>query len=248
MEDILSQLNEEGSVAYLRSGNQTQWVAWEILPRDPLLDDLFPEGNETPLDPVPQIAHPVCASPDLTDTVTCGICHDVALRPVSTTCQHVYCHACWRSWSKTKANHVRVPCPMCKELQSREQVQPSRLLARIPVQCPLSHKCAWKGRMEDYDEHAIQRHYITDPDSLCACPACHQVMTANKWEETGHGERCLSRTVHCDACAEQVGYRYRLDHILVCAKRRVTCVLCHKVVSIGRFGSHLVECKQNPRP
>lgn len=107
-------------------------------------------------------------TPPLLDDVTCKICLDILVEPVTMPCGHTLCSPCFESCVQ-KAN---LSCPMCRKRISvwcRQGVKGGASLVneslwrRILKTFPDRVRCRTEGREED-----------RDPDEYCPVVAMHQ--------------------------------------------------------------------------
>lgn len=85
----------------------------------------------------------------------CAVCHEIALSPVITPCEHLFCAACFGQWLPARGT-----CPTCRGAVSLGDLReltaaafPERRAGYngLAVCCPL---CPWTGQMGEWEAHS----------------------------------------------------------------------------------------------
>ena len=182
---------------------------------------------------------------DLYD-ISCPICCCVFTRPVSTTCNHVFCYTCLAAWVQKSDK-----CPQCISSLLRprgggipidEAVVVSTRITETIIRCP-SDTCDWLGRVVDYNKHVRECiHYISNYDNVpVICAACQQSSTIGSYEH--HIVQCSSRPDRCTDCNNFYSHAELLIHQKSCPMKRITCKWCKAEHSVSMSISHLKICK-----
>jgi uncharacterized lipoprotein YehR (DUF1307 family) len=173
-------------------------------------------------------------SKELKENITCAICLEVVLYPVSCkTCAHPFCKPCIDRWTlKSRL------CPnKCKYMENKLDPLARRMLDSVSLLC-LNHKqgCTQQISYEDFIRHVT----VHCDYSLFECLACGEDGT--KSEISTHITICEEVNNPCPYCGSNFKRRFIKDHISVCPERYIMCG-CGKKVENEQFEGHLDVCE-----
>lgn len=157
----------------------------------------------------------------LDELLICPICENVFVEPWQTSCGHRFCVKCLESLL-TKSSCPR--CPIDGKNIARYTSFHDKCCERevLNLQCCCRYedrKCDWRGNFRQLQAHEDSCQY---GDVLCR--ACSKVME-RRFLEIHKANECINRAVKCTYCGGQVRLSDMKDHLEVCLKFPIDCVL-----------------------
>ncbi|XP_030050593.1 uncharacterized protein LOC115464344 [Microcaecilia unicolor] len=123
--------------------------------------------------PVRIMAAASTAAENLQEEVSCSICLDYFIDPVSTECGHNYCRSCiTQSWEGIETNF---PCPQCRKTSQQRILRVNRQLANITEMVKKLSGCSVRPKEEDQcEKHAEKLKLFCEEDQSIICLICRE--------------------------------------------------------------------------
>ena len=166
------------------------------------------------------------------EALQCPVCFEIVLKPVQTSCGHLFCMKC--------VEGVAV-CPACSEqFTSMPDHFNNRRARSLRVKCPFTaNGCKWVGDLWDVGDHeAFRCKFLPKP-----CPYC-EFTTTQKEELQEHLMTCDSQTFQCpNGCGAAPSRRDLNQHLEECPEQLVDCKFsilgCDAVLPRKSINSHV---------
>ena len=146
------------------------------------------------------------------EALQCPVCFEIVLKPVQTSCGHLFCKKCIQGVTT---------CPVCrKRFTSVPDQFNNRRVRSLRVKCPCTaNGCKWVGDLGDVGDHEAARcEFQPKP-----CPYC-DFTTMQKVELQKHLDTCDSHTFPCPNGCGAAPSREDLDqHLDECPEQLVCC-------------------------
>ncbi|XP_078349700.1 TNF receptor-associated factor 3-like isoform X2 [Oculina patagonica] len=156
----------------------------------------------------------------LDERLTCPICKNVFNEPWQTSCGHRFCLNCLESL-------LRSSCPKCPvdgENIARNTSFRDKCCERdvLDLQCSCRYEainCGWQGELRHLQVHEDSCQY---GDVLCK--ACGENLERRLLEDHRTND-CINRAVKCAYCGGEVQLSNMKDHLEMCLKFPINCIL-----------------------
>ena len=172
----------------------------------------------------------------LLEKAKCPVCLEIVRKPVSTSCNHLFCSDCIRR---------RPNCPTChKKFTTTPDKGSVRALKAFKVKCPNSVEgCKWQGDFGEAEEHLEKKCQHQKVE----CPNGCWEKVDRKSLQNHVRNACLHRTFGCQYCHyEGMYYKVITTHYATCGDFPLSCPTgCGKKIKRRNMESHLsTECPE----
>ncbi|KAL9953814.1 hypothetical protein ACROYT_G041280 [Oculina patagonica] len=157
----------------------------------------------------------------LDERLACPICKNIFIEPWQTSCGHRFCRNCLDPLLRPTC----LRCPLDGEIISQDGSFRDRCCERevLDLKCSCRYKkrsCDWNGEL---------RYLKTHEDSCqfgdVQCLPCDQTVERRHVEQHRTND-CINRAIKCTYCGKEVPQTYMKDHLEVCLKFPIDCILC----------------------
>ena len=123
------------------------------------------------------------------------------------------------------------------------------MLQKTEIKCPMQGKgCAWKGSLQDFDQHGRECKYVVvELECLMHSAGCEWKGKLEDSEQ--HEMECEYMVVECQHCSEWVQRNGLHTHAISCRRRLYQCDFCSEKVPYEDIRTlHWPICKKYPEP
>ena len=172
------------------------------------------------------------------EALQCRVCFEIVLKPVQTSCGHLFCMKCVEGVSV---------CPACQnQFTSMPDHFNNRRARSLRVKCPFTaNGCKWVGDLWDVGDHeAVRCEFLPK-----LCPYC-DFTTIQKAELQEHLTTCDSHTFRCpNGCGAAPSRRGFNQHLEECPEQLVRCKFsilgCNAVLPRKSMESHVATSAEH---
>lgn len=176
-------------------------------------------------------------------TLTCSICSNVFLDPISLPCDHTFCDPCIEQWRKGKST-----CPLCQ--QPFTQTKPVSLMVRqifdaVQARCRYFPQCATTAHVTALHEHEDKCPFrpVSCPHALAGCATT----TLPFGELPKHLEQCGFAEEACPlGCGRPLLRNAVGAHKDTCGMVPTPCGRCSDMIPRDKMDHHHVNSRIDP--
>lgn len=172
--------------------------------------------------------------------LSCPICHDPLVDPVTTPCDHTFCYKCLRQCIDSSPSSTA--CPIDREPLAWFNCFSAARLIRTQLNC-LVVKCPYhaRGCKVEVRREVVEQHATTEcryRDFTCPGEDCHKRLRSKPSDDT-----CPHKEASCSHCQATIDAADQDLHLLSCSMSKTRCESCWKLVHRSQVKSHQeLEC------